>query len=86
MVKLPDPLARIAATLDAVLRARHWKKTAFAHGKVSTNTVRNVLQGKDHRLSTLIALAEALECDLVIDLQPRQNSQSQADAQDIAHD
>lgn len=72
-------LARIAATVEAQLQARQWKRTAFAHGKLHPNTVRNVLNGKDHRLSTLIALAEALECDLEINILPR----TQADLQHI---
>jgi hypothetical protein len=88
MVKLPDPLmTRLAARIESVLRARRWKRTMFAHGHVSHSTVRNVLHGKDYRLSTLVALAEALDCDLVIEIQPRNmERQPEPEAQHIAHE
>jgi DNA-binding Xre family transcriptional regulator len=89
MVNLPDPhdeagrtlLARLAHRVDGVLKARRWKRSYFAHGKVSPNTVRRILRGKNARLSTLIAMADALECELVIDFKPKES-----DTQDVAHD
>lgn len=84
MVKLPDPesvIGRLAHRIDRVLQAKGWKRSAFAHGKVSSNTVRRVLRGKDARLSTLIALADALECELVVDFKPKET-----EPQHIAHD
>lgn len=75
MTKLPDPTSvrgRLAHLLDRCLRERHWKRTAFARGHVHANTVRHVLQGKDSRLSTLIALADALDCELVVEFKPKE--------------
>jgi hypothetical protein len=71
MVNAPFPaVSQVVAKMDRLLQARHWKRT-FANGKVSRNTVRRVFGGRDHRVSTLIALADALDCDLIIDLRPR---------------
>jgi transcriptional regulator with XRE-family HTH domain len=80
----PQPTlgSRLAARVEALLNARRWKRSAFAHGKVSANTVRRILHGKNARLSTLIALADALDCDLIIDIKPRPES----DPQHIAHE
>jgi DNA-binding Xre family transcriptional regulator len=95
MVKLPDPqqdvgttlMARLVGRVEGMLRDRRWKKSSFAHGKVSANTVRRILHGKNARLSTLIALADALDCELVVDLQPRHiEGPAPTDAQYIAHE
>lgn len=90
--KIPDPqpeslLTRLAARVNSILAARRWKKSSFAHGRMSQNTVLNILHGKNCRVSTLVELADALDCDLVIDIQPRSMEHTpEPDPQHIAHE
>lgn len=67
-------LESIAARLEAVRQQQGAKKKFFAHGRLSENTVRNVFKGRDHRLSTLAEIADALDCDVVVSITPRHDT------------
>jgi hypothetical protein len=62
-------LALIAARLTLLKADRVLK--ACASEEISIPTVSRILKGHDHKISTLIALADALECDVEITIQKR---------------
>lgn len=65
--------ARVALAISQQLRdhcaRRAYKQSALG---VSKNTATHLLSGRhDYRLSSLVHAAEALECELVIELKPK---------------
>lgn len=62
-------LTRISAQLTLAKADKALK--ALASPRVSVNTVSRVLRGFDHRVTTLAAIADALNCDLEIRVTPR---------------
>lgn len=71
-------LEAIAARLDD-LRAQqaltHADVFLRSSGAISHNTVGNVLRAHDHKISTLLVIAHALNCTLEIHIQPKQVAQ-----------
>lgn len=59
-------LALIGARLDQLRAEQGIKRAYLAAGCVSMPTAIHVLQGKDHKVSTLITIADSLDCDLEI--------------------
>lgn len=85
-MKLPDPqtctlFEHLAARLESVIRAAGWKRSMVVPGRLNANTVRRVLQGKNVHVSTLMDIADALDCELVVDFKPKAH-----DTQDVAHE
>lgn len=65
-------LTLIAAQLQVEMADRALKQYVVAlDGHLSPNTVRRILEGKDHRISTLADLADSMGCDLVIEIKRR---------------
>lgn len=62
-------LAKISAEL-LILKADRVLKQCAAEG-MSISTVHRVLHGGDHKISTLVDLADALECDVEITIHKR---------------
>ena len=66
-------LELIAAQVTLRMADRALKQYVVAmEGQLATNTIRRIMQGKDHRVSNLAALAESMDCDLVIEIRPRE--------------
>lgn len=66
-------LEAIAARLDDLMAAQAIKQAEVflrARGAVSPSTVGNVLRAHDHKISTLIAIAHALDCRVEITILP----------------
>lgn len=59
-------LALIAAKLELARADQAIKKSCVGYGRISAPTVAKVLAGKNHKLSTLIEVADALDCDVEI--------------------
>lgn len=76
---MPDPrrqliqaqLELIGARLDLLRSEQGIKRANLAFGCVSMPTAIHVLQGKDHKVSTLLKIADSLECDVRIEIVKR---------------
>lgn len=44
------------------------KQYQVGAGKVSPSTAHNVLNGKDHRITTLVEIADSMDCDVKIEI------------------
>jgi hypothetical protein len=65
-------LALIAAQVQLQMTDHALKQYVLAmDAQLAEGTIRRILQGKDHHVSKLAALAESMDCDLVIELRPR---------------
>jgi len=56
-------LAVIAAELEDAIAGQHLKRSAVVR---NANTLRNVLKGRDHRISTLVEVADGVNLDVEI--------------------
>lgn len=66
-------LEAIAARLDDIRAQQALSQAEVflrARGAISPNTVGNVLRAHDHKISTLIAIAAALDCTVEIKILP----------------
>lgn len=63
-------MLELIASRLVVLKADRVLK-ACATEDVSIPTVSRVLRGEDHKISTLLAIADALECDVTIVIDKR---------------
>lgn len=64
-------LELIAARLDAIMAERaltHAEVFLRSRGAVAPSTIGNVLRAHDHRISTLVEIAAALDCRLEINI------------------
>ena len=64
-------LTLIAARLADEAAQQAIKRSCIGYGRVSPPTVNNVLHGKNHKLSTLIEIADSLDCDVEITITKR---------------
>jgi hypothetical protein len=61
-------LAVIAAKLEAIRAEQGLQKATLARGRLAERTVWAVFKGHDHYVSTLNELADAMGCELVIEI------------------
>lgn len=59
-------LTLLAARLELCRAQADLKQSALAHGRLSRNTVSRILHGKDHHVSTLFELADAMGYEVTI--------------------
>ena len=64
-------LALIAAQLELHRAAQALKQYQVGVGRVSPSTAHNVLRGKDHRIGTLVDIADSMNCDVTITITRR---------------
>lgn len=64
-------LALVGAQLADEAAAQAIKRSYIAYGRVSFPTVAKVLQGRNCKVSSLFAVADALECDVEITIRKR---------------
>lgn len=64
-------LTLIASQLEQRRAECGIKRAYLALGVVSMPTALHVLQGKDHKVSTLVKIADSLECDVEITIRKR---------------
>lgn len=64
-------LDAIAVELETRRQAKRLKLYCLMSERVSPATVQRVFQGKDHRISTLVEIADLLDADVEIRLIPR---------------
>lgn len=64
-------LTWIAAQLENRRAEALTKQYVVAYGRMAPSTVCRVFQGRDHRVSTLLEIADALDCDVKIEIVKR---------------
>lgn len=69
-------LQALAAQLEAARVAQGLQTAHVAEGRLADRTVWALFHGRDHYVTTLNELADAMGCDLVIELRPRANLHS----------
>jgi len=65
-LSLSEQFDRLMEARDLTQRALAWRLGRRQHGTVS-----HVLKARDSKISTIVALADALDCDVVVTLVPR---------------
>lgn len=63
--------ALIAHQLEDARKAQGLIQGHIAHGRLSERTVWAIFNGHDHYVSTLAELADAMGCELVIEIRPQ---------------
>ena len=64
-------LTLIAGRLEMIRADLMLKQYGVGYGRVSPSTAHNVLKGKDHKISTLVEIADSMDCDVVIEIRRR---------------
>jgi len=71
-------LTGIAARLEWVLAGLHLsyaKVFLRGRGRIHLTTISRIMHARDHRLSTLVAFADAVDCDVEVIITPRAKPQ-----------
>ena len=61
----------LGAQLEMEAAAQQIKRSNIAYGRVSFPTVAKVLKGQNCKVSSLVTIADALDCDVTITLHKR---------------